>query len=446
MENQRPGGRGWGLAPATRRLLDTADPAEAASRDRQIDRAIASFLAQPVGSTVELDDALADQLIILADHFGVEQAYFTDPDVGETVAARRRRQADSGQPPASVAGPVNVAAGSGVTGAAPGEAHRPRRWAGVAVAAVAVLAGVAGGGAVGYRIGTVTGRAEALAAAPALGSTDRQATAIDPLRQVATRVLPGVVQLLVRAGNDTSTGSGIVLSPDGLLLTNNHVVGDIAPAGQITVLFQNGTSRSAHIVGRDPASDIAVVAADGPAGLTPIKLGNSDSVRVGQQVLALGSPSDPRGTVTSSVVIALNRPVVVGHDAASKAPEVLNAIQTDATINPGNSGGPLVDSHGLVIGIDTAIPNVGGDAGPAGSARLGYAIPVNQAERIAERLISTARGGQTVLGVRVGVNGRPAPLNEPPGPGTRPLGHLAARQRPVSPRRAGSTAGLVSTP
>lgn len=394
MENRVLAERGWGLAEATRHLLDTADPAEAGQRDRQIDRAIRAFLAQPAGS-VELNDVLADQLIILARHFGVEEAYFLDPDVVESTAARRNRRAAPGPEPVTPAvQPRTVAAGSRATGAAPSEAPGHRRWAGVAAASVAVLAAAAVGGAVGYRMGVGAGRS-AVPIAMA-GPAARPVPSSESPRQVAEKVLSSVVGLRVHAGKVTGTGSGIVLNSDGLLLTNDHVIASAARAGQITVQLPNGTSRPAHIVGRNPATDIAVVAADNLTGLTPIQVGNSDSVRVGQHVIAIGSPLGPPGTATSGVVSALDRVAVGAHNHASKAPETLSSIQTDVRINPGDSGAPLVDSHGLVIGIDTVAPGMGGAAAPGGPSKRGSAIPINQALRIAEQLIDTSRATQTI--------------------------------------------------
>jgi putative serine protease PepD len=429
MENRVLAERGWGLAEATRHLLDTADPAEAGQRDRQIDRAIRSFLAQPAGS-VELNDALADQLIILARHFGVEEAYFLDPDVAESTAARRKRQAESGPEPVTPADqPGTVAADSRATGATPGEARRQRRWAGVAAASVAVLAAAAVGGAVGYRIGVGAGRSPSPIAMA--GPAAHSGPASESPRQVAEKVLPSVVGFRVHAGNVTGTGCGVVLNPDGLLLTNDHVIAAAARPGQITVQLPNGTSRAAHVVGRNPASDIAVVAADNLTGLTPIQAGNSDSVHVGQDVIAIGSPLDPRDAATSRVVSALNR-TVVGAQDAPKAPGALSAIQTDARINPGDSGAPLVDSHGLVIGIETAAPGIGGAAAPGGPSKLGFAIPINQALRIAEQLIDTSRATQTILGMGVGTGDRIAALHELPG----------ARIVAVAPGSPASGAGL----
>jgi len=201
------------------------------------------------------------------------------------------------------------------------------------------------------------------------------------VEQIAQRTLPSVVQIRVTAGQQAGAGSGMVLSPDGLILTNNHVIAMAVNGGTVNVLFQDGRITPAKIIGRNKTFDIAVVQAQNVSGLQPIKLGNSDAVRVGQSVVAIGSPLGLGGTVTSGIVSALNRAVSVGGDddgPDTPAPpglppglgpnsglptpnaqpdsddgnnEVLNAIQTDASINPGNSGGPLMNASGQVVGV-----------------------------------------------------------------------------------------------
>jgi putative serine protease PepD len=297
----------------------------------------------------------------------------------------------------------------------------------VAAITVAALTGAIGGGEMGYRIASGAGGF----AFP--WSNDRPGSANGWVPQVAGTVLPSVVQLRVTTKTDSSTGSGIIISPDGLMLTNNHVIADAdSGAGHITVMYQNGVVGAAHIVGRDPTSDIAVVAAEHATGLTAIAIGDSASARVGQPVLAVGSPLGLGGTVTSGIISALNRAVSVGDGDPSKDPEVLNAIQTDATINPGNSGGPLVDAHGRLIGINSAIASIGGDTDEGGSVKLGFAIPVNQAERIAQQLIRTGHATQAVLGVQVVIGDRLAPLSNPPG----------AQVAAVTPSSPAAKAGL----
>ncbi|MGB3012412.1 MAG: trypsin-like peptidase domain-containing protein [Mycobacterium sp.] len=240
---------------------------------------------------------------------------------------------------------------------------------------------------------------------------------IGTVEQVAAKVVPSVVKLETKMGRASEEGSGIVLSSDGLILTNSHVVAgakDRAPgapgapgatpgsAMDAMVTFADGTTAPFTVVGADPSSDIAVVRAQGVSGLTPINLGSSASLRVGQDVVAVGSPLGLEGTVTTGIISALNRPVAAGGDANNQN-TVLDAIQTDAAINPGNSGGALVNMSGELVGVNSAIATLGGDSGAArsGSIGLGFAIPVDQAKRIADELISTGTASHASLGVQV---------------------------------------------
>lgn len=258
---------------------------------------------------------------------------------------------------------------------------------------------------------------------------------IGSVEQVAAKVVPSVVKLETEMGRASEEGSGIVLSADGLILTNNHVVATVkgGPAGRpgapgvpgppdgpggrgdqggsggnpsaamtSTVTFADGSTAPFTVVGTDPASDIAVVRAQGVSGLTPISLGSSADLRVGQDVVAIGSPLGLEGTVTTGIISALNRPVAAGGDANNQN-TVLDAIQTDAAINPGNSGGALVNMSGELVGINSAIATLGGDSPDAqsGSIGLGFAIPVDQAKRIADELISTGTASHASLGVQV---------------------------------------------
>ena len=176
------------------------------------------------------------------------------------------------------------------------------------------------------------------------------------------------------------------------------------PAGAVTttVTFADGRTATFTVVGTDPASDIAVVRAQDVSGLTPITLGSSAELRVGQDVVAIGSPLGLEGTVTTGIVSALNRPVSAGGDANNQN-TVLDAIQTDAAINPGNSGGALVNMSGELVGVNSAIATLGGDSPDAqsGSIGLGFAIPVDQAKRIADELISSGTASHASLGVQV---------------------------------------------
>jgi putative serine protease PepD len=171
------------------------------------------------------------------------------------------------------------------------------------------------------------------------------------------------------------------------------------------VTFSNGQTVPFTVVGTDPAGDLAVVRAQGVSGLTPITMGSSKDVKVGQQVVAIGSPLGLQGTVTSGIVSALNRPVAAGDEPGGNV-TVLDAIQTDAAINPGNSGGALVNMNGELIGVNSAIASMGGSdagsgGGQSGSIGLGFAIPADQAKRIADELVSTGTATHGSLGVQL---------------------------------------------
>jgi S1-C subfamily serine protease len=187
--------------------------------------------------------------------------------------------------------------------------------------------------------------------------------------------VPAVVALVDDGGPDSggAAGTGFVISSDGVIVTNNHVV---EGANQIQALFSDGTTRDAEVLGRNASSDLAVVKVDA-AGLPTIELGNSDDVQVGDDVVAIGNALALQGglTVTRGIVSGLHREV--GTDSGSALEDV---IQTDAAINPGNSGGPLVDARGRVIGINTAI------ADPGSAQNVGFAIPISNAKAIIDQL------------------------------------------------------------
>ncbi len=281
-----------------------------------------------------------------------------------------------------------------------------RRGSGALVAGVAVLALLAGGGAGafgGYLVAESNANNAPVSNAlddpkPAEQASSAPAGSVEA---VAAKVSPSVVQLQVQGRSSAGEGSGFVISSDGLILTNNHVVEAAAEQGRITAVFQDGSTATATIVGRDPTSDVAVVKADDKSGLPVVDLGRSDDLKVGEGVVAIGSPFELSGTVTSGIVSSLHRPTRAGGEDGSQA-TVMDAIQTDAAINPGNSGGPLVNMRGQVIGINSAIytPPTGGNT-QGGSVGIGFSIPIDQARRTADEIVKTGKATQTVLGVSV---------------------------------------------
>src|SRR6478609_5178729 len=273
-------------------------------------------------------------------------------------------------------------------------------------AAVALLAGF-GGGLVGAQVGSSSGNSVDSSLSQLNTSAavaDRTPAPAGSVQEVASKVLPSTVSVLASSNQSSGEGSGIILSADGLILTNNHV---IEGATAIEVRFNDGTTATATVVGSTATDDLAVLRADGVSGLTPATLGSSAALAVGQPVVAIGSPLGLSATVTSGIVSALNRPVrTAAEDTGNGQGQatVMNAVQTDAAINPGNSGGALVDMSGAVIGINSAIASLSesSDGSQAGSIGVGFAIPVDQAKRIAQEIIDTGQATHAVLGASVG--------------------------------------------
>ncbi|MGA5760116.1 S1C family serine protease [Nonomuraea bangladeshensis] len=285
-------------------------------------------------------------------------------------------------------------------------------YGGKAVAGLALAAAAIGGGIVGGAVVnafqpdpvSVTTTSNPSAPSPVFKTASSDLT----VAEVAAKVQPSVVMIQGQSGE----GSGVVLSEDGLILTNNHVVvGAAQGGGQMTVKFSDGKTAKASVVGTDPATDLAVIRAEGASGLTKAALGDSDQLKVGDDVLAIGSPLGLDGSVTRGIVSALDRTLTVGGEQRQQLPPgwgqeqqqgqseepttIGGAIQTDASINPGNSGGALVNAAGELIGINTAI------ASEAAGGGVGFAIPVNTAKQVADQLISSGKVTHAFLGVSV---------------------------------------------
>ncbi|MEV6958857.1 trypsin-like peptidase domain-containing protein [Streptomyces sp. NPDC051207] len=308
--------------------------------------------------------------------------------------------------------PWAVSSGAGAvqqSGAAvPSGAQRRRRGRRALLGGMLLVALVSGGigGAVGAHLernGGVGGVELPQAGKEAPGR------APDSVAGIAARALPSVVTLHVSGSEEQGTGTGFVLDGRGHILTNNHVVEPAGSGGEITVTFHSGDTARAKIVGRDSGYDLAVVRVSGVRGLTPMPLGNSDNVQVGDPVVAIGAPFDLAGTVTSGIISAKQRPITAGGEKGDGSDvSYVDALQTDAPINPGNSGGPLLDTRGRVIGINSAIRSADSgadlDGGQSGSIGLGFAIPINQGKRVAEELIATGKAAHPVIGITLDMN------------------------------------------
>jgi putative serine protease PepD len=306
------------------------------------------------------------------------------------------------------------------------------------VVGTALTAALAGGLAGGY----IESRASSGGTDPgfSLGTvppvvTDRPP---DSVAGIASRVLPSVVMIKVNGAQ--GTGSGFVIK-GGYIITDDHVItldGQVHDAA-LEVVFNGGKVVPARVVGADPYSDIAVIKPRSVVKLPALALGNSTSVRVGDPVIAFGSPLGLAGTVTSGIVSALSRPVQPSNSAGvTNAPQVFfEAIQTDAPINPGNSGGPLVNGQAQVIGINSAIDTLGGNpltGNQGGSIGLGFAIPINQARLVATQLIRTGRAAHAVIGALINQSYT--------GAGAQITVSRKGGQAPVSPAGPASRAGL----
>jgi putative serine protease PepD len=260
---------------------------------------------------------------------------------------------------------------------------RRQWWA--AAGAVLVVGGVLGG---------CSNSGTSSPSGPTSSSAAVAACAVTP---IADKVIPSVVTIAASGSGGSGTGSGEVIRSDGYILTNNHVISVAASGGSVDVLFSDGQTEPATIVGRDPQTDLAVLKVQPSHDLKVISLGSSSSVKIGEPVVAIGAPLGLSGTVTSGIVSALDRTVEVPGENDRSA-LLVSALQTDAAINPGNSGGALVNCSGELIGVPTAGAAVPNSAG--GSIGLGFAIPVDLAKSIADEIIATGRVTHAFFGLQ----------------------------------------------
>lgn len=268
------------------------------------------------------------------------------------------------------------------------------------LAAVAIVAAAIGGGTA-YGIQELTGN-DTVATASGNSTNVIPTSEKGTVAGVAKAVSPSIVEISASSNAGQSTGSGVIITDDGEIITNNHVV---SGASSVTVTTNDGKQYSAQVVGTDSAKDLALIKLENASGLTAASLGDSDNVQVGDQVVAIGSPEGLTGTVTSGIVSALDRDVTVSTDESQgrqqqqqggggwpfefggrqfngdtgSSTTTYKALQTDASLNPGNSGGALIDMNGNIIGINSAMYSASGSSSSsdAGSVGLGFAIPVN---------------------------------------------------------------------
>ncbi|MDQ6850773.1 MAG: trypsin-like peptidase domain-containing protein [Actinomycetota bacterium] len=312
----------------------------------------------------------------------------------------------------------------------------------IVIAAIVALVVATGSTALTYAVVHHDNGAVATGAGPATSNQTAPAVQLDgTVAGAAAAISPSVVTVNVSGGSQGGTGSGIVIRSDGYVLTNNHVVTldnqTRASVNQITVTLAGGSTKPATVVGTDAGDDLAVVKV-AATHLSAAVFAPSSALKVGQTAVAIGAPLGLSNTVTSGIVSALARPVSTG--AASTA-SIFDAVQTDAAINPGNSGGPLVDLNGHVVGVNSAIAGTGNGSSTAqsGNIGIGFAIPSDEASRIATELIKTGKATHAILGISV----RGAQNNTGP---TSAGGATVAAVQPGSPaQKAGIRRGDIIT-
>ncbi|MFJ4779459.1 S1C family serine protease [Streptomyces sp. NPDC088762] len=309
--------------------------------------------------------------------------------------------------------------GTGGGGTPHGPAHAaapaPRAARPVALLAAVALAAAVVGGGTAAAVQQLMGGHGANGSGGAFNGTNVSQSSNGTVSGVAEQNSPSVVRIDTRTGSGQGTGSGIVLTADGEIVTNNHVV---SGASEIQVTMSDGKKYPAEILGTDPDKDLALIKLQGASGLKAAKLGDSDGVKVGDQVVAIGSPDRLTGTVTSGIVSALNREVNVEKPQTQQSPQrggdggwpfsfngqqfngntgndtaSYKAIQTDASLNPGNSGGALFNMNGEVVGMPSAIYSPSNGNAGAGSVGLGFAIPVNTIKADLDSLRKGGPGG-----------------------------------------------------
>ncbi|MEU6915910.1 S1C family serine protease [Streptomyces olindensis] len=319
-------------------------------------------------------------------------------------------------------------------------APKSGRGRGGLVAGILVAALVAGGlgGGLGYTL--AKNNDDSTGSTTVSASTSGGDVKRDPgtVAGVAAKALPSTVTIEAEGtSGEGGTGTGFVFDKQGHIITNNHVVADAVDGGKLTATFPNGKKYDAEVIGNAQGYDVAVIKLkNAPGDLKPLTLGDSDKVAIGDATIAIGAPFGLSDTVTTGIISAKNRPVASSDGSGSQA-SYMSALQTDASINPGNSGGPLLDAQGNVIGINSAIQSTGNGGfgtGQSGSIGLGFAIPINQAEYVAQELIKTGKPVYAKIGASVS-------LDESSG-GAKITDQGAGGAAPVEPGGPAAKAGL----
>jgi putative serine protease PepD len=320
-------------------------------------------------------------------------------------------------------------------GVVPSQSAPPKRRGGLlaGVLAATLIAGGIGGG-VGYLVADEDDSASTTLEADSGDGSETAARPPESVAGIAESALPSVVTIEAGESMEATSGTGFVYDEEGHILTNNHVVASAADGGPLTVTFSDGESYDAEVVGNAAGYDVAVIKlVDGSdRELDPLPMGDSDAIAVGDATIAIGAPFGLDGTVTTGIVSALDRPVA-SSDGTSADVSYMNAVQTDASINPGNSGGPLLNADGEVIGINSAIQPTS-STGQSGSVGLGFAIPINQAEQVAQDLMESGEPIYPIIGAVVNTD----PMSE----GGAIVEATDDGSEPVSPGGPADEAGL----
>src|SRR5450759_373138 len=291
------------------------------------------------------------------------------------------------------------------------QSGKPRRLAEIGAIAVVAAVLASAGTYAATRTDVASSPVAQISAGPTTSSAQLGGSATTPNWSVTAGVVsPSVVAITVTSSQGGGQGSGVIFDTRGHILTNNHVVAAGGAGSKLTVTLSDKRTYDATVVGTDPSTDLAVIKlTNAPSDLKAIALGDANTIKVGDQVMAVGNPLGLAGTVTTGIVSALNRPVTTSdqqsdptQQQSTTEPVVTNAIQTSAAINPGNSGGALVNAGGQLIGINSAIASLGssgGSSSQSGNIGIGFAIPVNEARSIADQLITSGKATHPYLGV-----------------------------------------------